>query len=164
MLFAAAPFDAHTIGLMTAALEAAWVAARLSVPGLSHDGRAKMECAILIKVAAGERDYKQLQQAAFDAVFDVVGAIAKPVERRQQAPGAPPQLDEIRKLATDAIIVTEDEPLLRPVGQAPSPPHHVDEQYFAMLAAGAAELSAEEADELAQVFGENGELRVERLS
>ena len=82
MPFAAASFDAHTIGLMTAALEAAWVAARLSVPGLSHDGCAKMECAILIKVTCGERDFKQLKLAAFDAVFDPVGAIAKPVERR----------------------------------------------------------------------------------
>ena len=43
-------------------------------------------------------------------------------------------------------------------------PHHVDEQYVAMLPAGAAELSAEEADELARVFGKNGELRAERLS
>ena len=104
MPFAAAPFDAHTIGLMTAALEAAWVAASLGVPGLSHNDRAKMECAILIKVACGERDFKQLQQAAFDAVVNPVGAIAKPVERRQQAPGAPTQFNEIRKSATDAII------------------------------------------------------------
>ena len=43
-------------------------------------------------------------------------------------------------------------------------PHHVDKQYFAMLPAGAAELSAEEAVELARVFGKNGELRAERLS
>ena len=82
MPFAAAPFDAHTIGLMTAALEAAWVAASLEFPGLSHNDRAKMECAIVIKVTCGERDFKQLQLAAFDAVFDPVGAIAKPVERR----------------------------------------------------------------------------------
>ena len=43
-------------------------------------------------------------------------------------------------------------------------PHHVDEQYFAMLPARVAELSAEEADELARIFGKNGELRAERLS
>ena len=43
-------------------------------------------------------------------------------------------------------------------------PHHVDEQYFAILPAGAAELFAEEADELAHVFGTNGELRAQRLS
>ena len=43
-------------------------------------------------------------------------------------------------------------------------PHQVDAQYFAMLPTGAAELSAEEADELARVFGKNGELRAERLS
>ena len=80
MPFAAAPFDAHTIDLMTAALETAWMAARLGVPGMSHDDRAKMECAILISVACGGRDFTRLQQAAFDAV----GAIAaKPVDRRQ---------------------------------------------------------------------------------
>ena len=43
-------------------------------------------------------------------------------------------------------------------------PHHVDDQYFAMLPAGTAELSTEEVDELAEVFGKNGELRAERLS
>lgn len=43
-------------------------------------------------------------------------------------------------------------------------PHHVDDQYFAMLPTGAAELSAQEADELARVFGKNGELRAGRLS
>ena len=42
-------------------------------------------------------------------------------------------------------------------------PHPVDDQYFAMLPAGAAELSAEEADELARVFGKR-ELRATRLS
>jgi len=43
-------------------------------------------------------------------------------------------------------------------------PHHVDEQYFAMLPTGATEISAGEADELACVFGKDGELRAERLS
>jgi hypothetical protein len=43
-------------------------------------------------------------------------------------------------------------------------PHHVDDQYFAMLPAGVVELSDEEVDELARVFGKGGELRAERLS
>ena len=80
MAFAAAPYDAHTISLMTAALETAWMAARLGVPNLSDDGRTKMEAAILKAVASDQRDFTQLQQAAFDAV----GASAvKPVDRRQ---------------------------------------------------------------------------------
>ena len=78
MPFEDAPFDAYTIDLMTAALETAWMASRFSVPGFSHDDRARMQCAILIRAAIGERDFTQLQQAAFDAV----GAIAaKPVEQ-----------------------------------------------------------------------------------
>ena len=80
MPFDDAPFDTYTIDLMTAALETAWMASRFSVPGFSHDDRARMQCAILIRAAIGERDFTQLQQAAFDAV----GAIAaKPVDRRQ---------------------------------------------------------------------------------
>ena len=80
MPFAAAPYDAHTIGLMTAALETAWMAAQLGVPRMSHDDRAKMETAILNAVACGQRDFKQLQRAAFDSL----GATAlEPVERRQ---------------------------------------------------------------------------------
>ena len=43
-------------------------------------------------------------------------------------------------------------------------PHHVDDQHFAMLPAGVVELSDEEVDELARVFGKGGELRTERLS
>jgi hypothetical protein len=43
-------------------------------------------------------------------------------------------------------------------------PHHVDKQYYAMLATGSTEISADEARELARVFGKNGELRAERLS
>jgi hypothetical protein len=43
-------------------------------------------------------------------------------------------------------------------------PHHVDDQYFAMLPKGVAEISGEEAAELSRVFGKNGELRAERLS
>jgi hypothetical protein len=85
MPFSTAPYDAHTIGLMTAALETAWMGARLSLPGMSHVDRANMERAILNAVALGERDFKQLQQHAIDAL----GARAseqgvKPVERRQQ--------------------------------------------------------------------------------
>ena len=80
MPFAAAPYDAHTIGLMTAVLETAWMAARLGVPHLSDGDRVTMEAAILKAVARGERGFTQLQQAAFDAV----GATAvKPVDRRQ---------------------------------------------------------------------------------
>ena len=43
-------------------------------------------------------------------------------------------------------------------------PHHVDDQYFAMLPTGSTEVSAEEAAELAGVFGKNGEMRAERLN
>ena len=80
MPFRAAPYDAHTIGLMTAALETAWMAARLGVPNLADDARTKMATAILNAVAYEQRDFTQLQQAAFDAV----GATqVKPVDRRQ---------------------------------------------------------------------------------
>ena len=43
MPFTAAPYDAHTIGLMTAALETAWMAARLGVPNMSDQDRLKMQ-------------------------------------------------------------------------------------------------------------------------
>ena len=79
MPFRAAPFDTDTIGLMTAALEAAWVAAQLGVASLSHDDRTKMELSVLDAVDRGERDFKRIQQAAFDAL----GATTlEPVERR----------------------------------------------------------------------------------
>ena len=79
MPFRAAPYDTDTIGLMTAALEAAWVAAQLGVAGLSHDDRTKMELSVLDAVDRGERDFKRIQQAAFDAL----GAMTlEPVERR----------------------------------------------------------------------------------
>ena len=79
MPFIAAPYDANTVGIMTAVLETAWMAARLGVPQLSDGDRGKMEAAILTAVACGERGFTQLQQAAFDAV----GATAvKPVDRR----------------------------------------------------------------------------------
>jgi hypothetical protein len=42
-------------------------------------------------------------------------------------------------------------------------PHHVDENYFAMLPAGRTEVTAEEAHELARIFGEDGEMAAERL-
>ena len=42
--------------------------------------------------------------------------------------------------------------------------HHVDEQYRAMLQRGSTEISADEAQELAGLFGKNGKLRAERLS
>jgi hypothetical protein len=86
MPFKAAPYDTDTIGLMTAALEAAWVAAQLGVAGVSHDDRAKMEAAILDAVARGGRDFKRLQQAAFDAL----GATTlEPAERRLHAKVVP---------------------------------------------------------------------------
>ena len=81
MSFAGAAFDTHTIGLMIAALETAWMAARSGVPNMRDDDRAKMERAILVAGVFGERDFKLLQQAAFDAV----GATkAEPVDRRQK--------------------------------------------------------------------------------
>ena len=43
-------------------------------------------------------------------------------------------------------------------------PHQVDRQYFEMLPGGRTEISAEEAAELAGIFGKNGELRAERVS
>jgi len=83
MSYASAPYDAHTIGLMSAALEAAWMAANLGVAGLTHQDRAKMERAILIAVALGELEFKALQEAAFDAM----GATqVKPIDRRQNPP------------------------------------------------------------------------------
>ena len=42
-------------------------------------------------------------------------------------------------------------------------PHHVDDQYFAMLPKGETEIFAEEEVELARVFGRTGELRAERM-
>ena len=44
------------------------------------------------------------------------------------------------------------------------PPHHVGEQYFALLPRGATEISNEEAVELARIFAKNGELPAVRLS
>jgi hypothetical protein len=81
MAFSKAPYPAQTIGLMTAALETAWIAARLQVSGLSRVHRAKMERAILKAVSLGVRDFKRLQQHALD-VLDVCGV--EPVERRQR--------------------------------------------------------------------------------
>ena len=43
-------------------------------------------------------------------------------------------------------------------------PHQVDREYFEMLPGGRTEISAEEAAELAGIFGKNGELRAERMS
>ena len=85
MSFSGAPYDSKTIDLMTAALETAWVAARLGIPGISHVDRADMERAILNAAASGERDFKQLQQHAIDALgAPAVEAAVKPVERRKQ--------------------------------------------------------------------------------
>jgi len=85
MSFSGAPYDSKTINLMTAALETAWIAARLGIPALSHIDRADMERAILNAAASGERDFKQLQQHAIDALgARAVEAAVKPVERRKQ--------------------------------------------------------------------------------
>ena len=92
MPFRAAPYDTQTIGMMTAALEAAWVAAQLGVAGLSHEDRTNMEAAVLIAVGSGERDFKRIQQAAFDAL----GATTlEPVERRRHHKVVP--LDRSRR-------------------------------------------------------------------
>ena len=42
--------------------------------------------------------------------------------------------------------------------------HHVDDRYFDLLPRGETEISAEEAAELARIFGRNGDLPAERLS
>ena len=42
--------------------------------------------------------------------------------------------------------------------------HHVEDRYLKMLPRGETEISAEEAAELARIFGKNGELPAERLS
>jgi hypothetical protein len=91
MPFSNAPYSSDTIALMTAALETAWMAARLGVPDLSHVDRADMERAILNAAALGERDFRQLQQQAIDAV----GATGvKPIERRQRPRLVAPPTDE----------------------------------------------------------------------
>ena len=41
--------------------------------------------------------------------------------------------------------------------------HHVDDRYFEMLPRGETDISAEEAAELARIFGKNGELPAEKL-
>ena len=80
-----APYDAHTIRLMTVALEIAWMAALFGIPALSKVHRADMERAILNAAAAGERDFKQLQQRAIDTLGGrAVEAAVTPVERRQR--------------------------------------------------------------------------------
>jgi hypothetical protein len=85
MPFFGTPYDTRTINLMTAALETAWMAARLGIPAVSHVDRADMERAILNAAASGERDFKQLQQHAIDALgARAVEAAVQPVERRQQ--------------------------------------------------------------------------------
>jgi hypothetical protein len=85
MPFSGAPYDSKTIDIMVAALEIAWVAARLGIPGLSHVDRADMERAILNAAASGVRDFKQLQQHAIDALgARAVEAAVGPVERRKQ--------------------------------------------------------------------------------
>ena len=85
MSFSGAPYDSKTINLMIAALETAWMAARLGFAAVSHIDRADMERAILNAAASGERDFKQLQQHAIDALgARAVEAAVEPVERRKQ--------------------------------------------------------------------------------
>jgi hypothetical protein len=43
-------------------------------------------------------------------------------------------------------------------------PDQIDETYFRLLPSGVSEITAKEAQELAFVFGEGGELMAERLS
>ena len=74
----AAPYYADTIGLMTAALEAAGVAACMT-----HEERTKMEAAVLEAAGRRERDFERIQQAAFDAL----GATTlEPVEHGDSTP------------------------------------------------------------------------------
>jgi hypothetical protein len=85
MPFSDAPYDTPTIGLMRAALETAWLAAGLQIPGLSNVDRSKMEGAILIAAARGERNFRQLQQHAIDTLgARAVEAPVTPIERRQR--------------------------------------------------------------------------------
>lgn len=57
----------------------------MGIPGLSHVDRADMERAILNAAASGERDFKQLQQYAIDALgARAVATAVTPVERRKQ--------------------------------------------------------------------------------
>ena len=85
MPFFGAPYDSKTINLMTAALETALIAARLGIPDISHVDHADMERAIFNAAATGERDFKQLQQRAIDALgARAVESAVKPVERRKQ--------------------------------------------------------------------------------
>ena len=80
MPFADAPYDAHTIRLMSAALETACMAVKLGAPHVLHVDRVTMERAILSAVNQGQRDFALLQHAAFDAI----GVSTTPVERRQK--------------------------------------------------------------------------------
>ena len=77
------PYDSNTINLMTAALETAWMAARLGIQR-SLTSTAEMERAILNAAASGVRDFKQLQQHGMTHSAGAVKAAVKPVERRKQ--------------------------------------------------------------------------------
>jgi hypothetical protein len=82
MHFSNATHDKATLDLMTAALELAWVAVSLELPGLLPSDRAAMAQAISTAAAGGERNFRRLQQRAIDALAPRVKSV-EPVERRQ---------------------------------------------------------------------------------
>jgi hypothetical protein len=80
MPFSDAPYNRPTRDRMTAALETAWLAVRLSLAP-PEIRRGDMVAAILDAAAVGERDFLRFQQKALDAL----GACEiEPVERRQR--------------------------------------------------------------------------------
>ena len=83
MLFSNATHDKPTVDLMTAALELAWVAVCLELPGLLPTDRATMAKAISAAAAGGERDFRRLQQRAIDSLASRGVKSAIPVDRRQ---------------------------------------------------------------------------------
>jgi hypothetical protein len=83
MHFSNATHDKATIDLMTAALELAWVAVCLELPGLLPSDRTTMARAIGTAAANGERDFRRLQQKAIDSLASRGVKSAAPVDRRK---------------------------------------------------------------------------------
>jgi hypothetical protein len=83
MHFSNATHDRPTLDLMTAALELAWVAVCLELPGLLPTDRATMAGAISAAAANGERDFRRLQQKAIDSLASRGVKSAEPVDRRK---------------------------------------------------------------------------------